>query len=306
MLDEHYEFIGLALFAAACGLPALPALYCFRGWVHAWYDPARRPAAAFRLLLAICFGGAVHLSAFVWGFQVEPNWPQVSRIDLKGPFARPLRVLHLTDLHIGADSPRRDQWVLEQAKTLAPDLILLTGDLGSSGKQETLALAEELSGLHAPLGVFTCIGADDVRRLEKVAPNVTILKNKTVMLQFGGRTVALVGLYPKGFHDPAYEAAAGADYTIVLNHYPDYAEEASRHGADLYLCGHTHGGQVRLPWWGAVFTLTATAKRFEAGQYQVGNTTVYTSRGVGMVPPPAPQVRFLCRPEICLFTVGGN
>jgi predicted MPP superfamily phosphohydrolase len=306
MLGEHYEFMGLGLLAAFCALPALPAMFFLRGWVHAWYDPDRRPAAARRLLLAMVFGGAVYLGALSWGLWVEPNWPQSSRVKLKGPFAPPLRILHLSDLHLGADTPRRVQWMLERTKELAPDLILLTGDLHQRGKEEALAAAAVLTQLKAPLGVFTCIGADDARLLEKAAPEMRILRNKTVLLNFAGKTIALAGLHPKGSHAPVYAEMAGADYKIVLNHYPDYAEEASRHGADLYLCGHTHGGQVRLPWWGAVFTQTATAKGLEAGQYQLGNTTVYTSRGVGMVPPPAPQVRFLCRPEIGLFTIGGE
>jgi predicted MPP superfamily phosphohydrolase len=304
MLGEHYEFIGLALFAVVCVLPAIPAACFLRGWVHAWYDPDRRPAAMRRLLLAMLFGGAVYLAACVWGFVVEPNGPELSSVKLKGPFTSPLRILHLSDLHIGVDTPWRDQWVVERAKALAPDLILLTGDLHQNGREEALAAAALLTQLKAPLGVFTCIGADDARLLEKVAPNITVLKNRTVLIQVADKRLALAGLHPKGSHDPVYETMADADYKIVLNHYPDYAEEAARHGADLYLCGHTHGGQVRLPWWGAVFTLTATAKRFEAGQHQIGDTTIYTSRGVGMVPKPAPQVRFLCRPEICLFTIG--
>ncbi len=304
MLGEYYEFVGLALFVLLASLPAWPALFFLRGWVHACYDPARRPAAGRRLMLAAALGGVVYLGAYIWGFHVEPNGPELSRIDLKGPFDPPLRILHVSDLHLEPDQSPRDQWVVDRARELAPDLILLTGDLNQVNSRDTVPLANLLSQLKAPLGVFTCIGADDVTSLEKAAPNVTILKNKAVTIKHGGKTIALAGLYPSGPHAPVYAEMAGADYKIVLNHYPDCAEEAARHEADLYLCGHTHGGQVRLPLWGAVYTYAATGKRFEAGRCQLGRTTVYTSRGIGMVPPPAPQVRFLCRPEMGLFTIG--
>ncbi len=305
-MDEYYEFVGLALLAFFAALPAIPAICFLRGWVRACHDPGRRPTAARRLRLAMVFGGIIYLGVFAWGFGVEPNWPQLSQIDLKGPFDPPLRMLHLSDMHIEPHKSWRNQSVVERVKALAPDLILLTGDLNQLNNYDTASLACVLAQLKAPLGVFACIGDDDVDTLEKAAPNLTILKNQTVFIRHQGKTIALAGLYPKGLHEPVYAEMAGADYKIAMNHYPDFAQEAARHGADLYLCGHTHGGQVRLPLWGAIFTDTATGKRFEAGRYQLGKTTVYTSRGVGMVPLPAPQVRFLCRPEIGLFTIGAQ
>ena len=67
-----------------------------------------------------------------------------------------------------------------------------------------------------------------------------------------------------------------------MNHTPDLAEEAAGVGVDLYLCGRTHGGQVRVPVWGAIITNRSTGKRFEAGHYKIGDTDVYTSCGLGL------------------------
>jgi predicted MPP superfamily phosphohydrolase len=264
-----------------------------------------RRAARRQFLLWTGLGAAVYGTAFAWGFFVEPNWPELSRENAAGPFDPPLRVMHLSDLHLQPDNPSREQWMLAQIETLKPDLILITGDLHQLRNFDVPSLRKVLSQIHAPLGVFACAGFDNVRVLHEAAPNVRMLENETVTLRHGGKTVALAGLQEAGSRDDVYESIKGANYRIVMNHTPDLAEEAAEHGADLYLCGHTHGGQVRLPFWGAVITLSKTGKRFEAGRYQIGNTTIYTNRGLGLETFNfMPGVRFLCRPEICLFTIG--
>ena len=70
---------------------------------------------------------------------------------------------------------------------------------------------------------------------------------------------------------------------------------------DLFLCGHTHGGQVRLPFWGAVITLSKYHKRFESGLYDFEGVPMYVNRGVGCEGGSAPRVRFLCRPEVAVI-----
>ena len=72
---------------------------------------------------------------------------------------------------------------------------------------------------------------------------------------------------------------------------------------NLYLCGHTHGGQVALPFYGALVTLSRQGKKFEAGKYTIGKTLLYVNRGIGLEAWPAPPVRFLVRPEIAVFDI---
>jgi predicted MPP superfamily phosphohydrolase len=92
----------------------------------------------------------------------------------------------------------------------------------------------------------------------------------------------------------------------LLYHTPDLIETASELGVDLYLAGHTHGGQVRLPWLGAIFTASRYGKRYEMGSYRVGRTQLYVSRGIGMEGLGTPRVRFLCPPEIVELELGGG
>jgi predicted MPP superfamily phosphohydrolase len=75
---------------------------------------------------------------------------------------------------------------------------------------------------------------------------------------------------------------------------------------DLYLCGHTHGGQIRLPFYGAILTSACTGKQYEMGPYLEQETLLYISRGIGLEGLSAPRMRLLCRPEIILFTLSNG
>jgi len=98
----------------------------------------------------------------------------------------------------------------------------------------------------------------------------------------------------------AMENALQDTFTLLLYHSPDLIEGAAAHEIDLYLAGHTHGGQIRLPLFGALFTASTYGKRYEMGRYQMGDTTLYVSRGLGMEGMGAPRARFLCPPEVVL------
>jgi predicted MPP superfamily phosphohydrolase len=98
----------------------------------------------------------------------------------------------------------------------------------------------------------------------------------------------------------------GDTFNVLLYHSPDLMPEAVELGVDLYLCGHTHGGQIRLPLFGAIITSSAFWKRYEMGRYEEGNTTLYVSRGLGLEGFGAPRARFLASPEIILWTLDGQ
>jgi predicted MPP superfamily phosphohydrolase len=84
------------------------------------------------------------------------------------------------------------------------------------------------------------------------------------------------------------------------------APEAAEIGFDWYLCGHTHGGQIRLPLIGALFSSSRLGRRFVMGRYTVGKLQLYVTRGVGMEGLGAPRARFLCPPEIVLWEIRGS
>jgi predicted MPP superfamily phosphohydrolase len=142
---------------------------------------------------------------------------------------------------------------------------------------------------------------------------ISLMVNESTIVRLDNqRTIAILGLDCS--HHLATDAAALARLvstspnhkpSVLLYHAPDLMPEAARHGIDLYLCGHTHGGQVRLPGFGAILTSSQLGKRYEMGLYREGQTSMYVSRGVGLEGLSAPRVRFLAPPEITLITLQG-
>jgi predicted MPP superfamily phosphohydrolase len=94
-------------------------------------------------------------------------------------------------------------------------------------------------------------------------------------------------------------------FTILLQHSPDLMADAVRERFDLYLAGHTHGGQIALPFYGALITYSRYGKKYEAGLYHEGSTTLYVNRGIGFAHQPMPEARFLARPEVTVIELLG-
>jgi predicted MPP superfamily phosphohydrolase len=105
--------------------------------------------------------------------------------------------------------------------------------------------------------------------------------------------------------DPAWlgrllSKGPGADHRIVISHSPDFVD-AMPVGVDLVLAGHTHGGQVVMPFFGPVVTASRLPRLFAGGLHDFRGTPLHVSRGVGMERGFSPPVRFLCPPEICVL-----
>ena len=256
----------------------------------------------------------------MWG---EPFRVGVTRLAYRSPKlgdAPPIRILHLTDFHVERLT-RREEKVLALAEQLRPDLIVYTGDLLSySNVDDPVAQADcraLMSRLHAPLGVFAVPGTPLVDTESALAgvlgglENVHLLADGVVSLP-GYPDLNLIGLTCT--HNSPNDGARLAQlidglpaesFRLLLYHAPDLMPEAARCGIDLILCGHTHGGQVRLPVFGALFTSSLYWKRYEMGEYRDGGTTMYVSRGIGMEGKGMPRMRFLCEPEIELIELRG-
>lgn len=297
------ELTGLLLFTLCSVLPLAPLALFLARLARVRRDPPARRLAARRALLSAAVAGAIYAVVVVDAFVIEPDWPRLVRVEVDGPVSAPLTILHLSDLHLEPTPARRDGWLLERLGELAPDMIVVTGDVHQLGNTDPDTLSPVLGALRAPLGVYGCIGYDRVDTLRAAAPSARWLVNEGVVLARGADRIGVAGLVYTGARTAGYAAIEGASFRLVLNHSPDLLEEAADRGAHLYLCGHTHGGQVRVPLWGAIVTNSKTGKRFEAGLHRVGDAWGYTSRGLGLEPRPAPQVRFLCRPEVTLITV---
>lgn len=235
---------------------------------------------------------------------IEPNWLEVTHHAVGAGGGPALTIVHLTDLHV-AQLGRRERRVLEVIDEARPDLVVITGDtVTDSHRVEDLGVVREfLTALVARrprLGVFACPGNHEdwtgPAALEALrAAGVEVLEDRVVRLE-GGR-LALHGLAgPRGVGVAARPTEA---FDVVLCHYPAVLPRVAAPGLELVLAGHSHGGQVRVPFVGAL-ALPDRVGPYVAGWYERDGTRLYVSRGVGMSLLP---VRFACRPEIAVHRV---
>jgi len=262
------------------------------------------------------------LAAVAWGVYGESWRLQLTEMPLalgEATDAPPLRLLHLSDLHVERYG-RREERLLRLIREAEPDLILITGDYVSlSCVDDPLAHADArrvLSQIAAPRGVYAVLGSPPVDRNSAQmfeGLGIRLLRNEAITVDIGwGERIALLGLDclqdpPRDIeHLREVSAQTAQDLRrVLLFHSPELALAAPEAGIALYLCGHTHGGQIRLPFYGALITSSTLGKRFEMGYYRVGQTHLYVSRGIGLEGMGAPRLRFLCPPEITLFILTG-
>jgi predicted MPP superfamily phosphohydrolase len=271
------------------------------------------------------------LQVLIWvlmayGTLVEPFRLQVTHLECPGatpanPNPGPsLRIVQLSDIHVERLTPR-ERALPDLVADLDPDLIVLTGDfLSTSYNDDPRAVAELrtlLEQLHAPAGIYAIWGTVEVDLPEVLRPvleelGIVILEDRAVEVLAGGQRLWLMGLFctrdlaadGATLRNLLDEAPTGAS-TLLLYHTPDLMPQAARLGVDLYLAGHTHGGQWRVPGFGAILTSSRYRKRYEAGHYQEGDTHLYVSRGLGMEGFGAPRARFFCPPEVVALTLSG-
>jgi predicted MPP superfamily phosphohydrolase len=286
------------------------------------HSPLSRSTGSLRTIMRIrsllSAVGAAALGTAAYARFVEPRWIERShtRVPVSGlpPALDGFRIALLTDFHAGEHTPlARVRRACRLAMEAQPHLIALTGDFVSQQTgawlPDTVAALDE--ELRAPLGVWAVpgnhdhiAGIDRYYRSVHRQPNIGDLTNEAIRREHDGASVRVVGIDTAHDGQPhpaaAMEDAAPADFTLLLTHNPDLAEDACRAvgGADLVVSGHTHGGQVRLPFLGAVLNSAEHEGLYEAGLVRRPWAWVYVSRGIGTVRLP---IRFLCRPEVAVL-----
>jgi predicted MPP superfamily phosphohydrolase len=254
----------------------------------------------------------------LYATQVEPFW-----LDLH-EFALPVvglpkafegfRIAHLSDLHMGDHLPLAYlQKTVARLNLARPNVVMLTGDVLHESPDWIDRAAELLGSIKSP--VIVSLGNHDYTAFDDI-PNFrtelalalvdrltragcTVLRNHALSLEQHGEKLTVVGLDDlwSGRFNPATAHASAATLgkapLIVMSHNPDTIQHLLPFAPMLILCGHTHGGQVRIPGWGAIL-LPVTNRHFDRGLFTLGATRVYVSRGVGYLR----RIRFCCRPEL--------
>ncbi|MBN1260645.1 MAG: metallophosphoesterase family protein [Anaerolineae bacterium] len=283
-------------------------------WGLALIQPSRELLWTALVLQSLLSISAVY-ATWIEPFRLGITYQRLQLANWSGP---PLTLLHISDLHFERMSPR-ERTLVQEVKRLAPDLIVLTGDyLNLSSVSDTASQSgarEVLRQFQAPLGVYAVTGSTVVDRpdiVPRVFSDLPIrwLHDEAVEVVWHNQAFWLVGV--RCSSEPEHDGEAlravtagipeGA-YRLLLYHMPDLMPEVVELGIELYLAGHTHGGQLRLPFFGAIFTASRWGKRYEMGRYEEGETTLYVTRGLGMEGLGAPRARFLSPPEIVLWTI---
>jgi predicted MPP superfamily phosphohydrolase len=216
-----------------------------------------------------------------------------------------LRIAQISDIHCGSYTPAShvEAWV-ERLNREKPDLVAITGDLISSGDGHVDAVAEALGKFRAPMGVFACMGNHDYFTRADLAAalernGITVLRNRGVAV--GEMFVAGVDDTWTGKNDlPRAVADAGGRFTLLLAHDPNLFPEAVEHEVALTLSGHTHGGQLAVPYLTRRFSLARVITPFAAGLYKIGKSLLYVNVGAGTTGPP---VRLGARAELTLLVL---
>jgi predicted MPP superfamily phosphohydrolase len=219
------------------------------------------------------------------------------------------RILHLSDLHIDS-IPGFTAMLIDKIKPLEFDICLLTGDYRrdrSGSFNHILKPLKILSKyIQAPFGTFAILGNHDtylMAQYEKES-GIKLLVNESVEIIKDEQKILITGTDdPFDFYTESALICLetrGYDFKIAMVHTPEMAKCASQNKYDLYLCGHTHGGQICFTEGVAMLSHQFEGKKFNHGLWKIGNMTGYTSRGAGVSGIP---VRFNCEPEITLITL---
>jgi predicted MPP superfamily phosphohydrolase len=259
--------------------------------------------------------------------QVEPRRLQIEHIQVQLPGLPQelsgLRIAHLSDLHLqdSRHAIETGQNAVAQAMAQSPDFICITGDMAHHSVHAALA-CHTLSGLDAAHGTYAVLGNHDMdesleldllaKRHERVTvrqwlacarnAEIILLVNRHHVLDIGGKTVVVAGVGdPSSGYDDLEAAVADApesDLRLLLSHSPDIFDDPRAEWADLILCGHTHGGQVRLPGIGTPWAPVWRRRDRASGLMRVADGTVaYVSRGAGS----GTRARFNCPPEVTVI-----
>jgi len=241
----------------------------------------------------------------VYAYGIEPQWIQVTRHEVRAPVQAPLTIAHLTDLHTKRLA-YRERKLLRLLDRLRPDVIVITGDTVANRGTHRHARAL-LQHLRAPLGVWAVRGNWEHYRAERdersffESLNIKFLSNGNAKLR---DDVWVVGLDEECFGHPDEQLAlAGVPpgvCVIALFHTPvSFPRVAGR--CHVALSGHTHGGQIRLPFLPALVVPPASGP-YREGWYQHRGSRMYVSRGLGTSGVP---LRFFCRPELAFISLKG-
>jgi uncharacterized protein len=248
----------------------------------------------------------------VYAHKIEPIWFEVKRMDIELPKLdwafNGYRIVQISDLHAGDGIDRSYlAKVVEAVNAEHPDLVVITGDHITRIPKQHLELLDTLTKLKPRDRTISILGNHDVFndteqvRIAIKKAGITLLENTIYTLNRNGATLHIAGVGDVFANEDKLDRILAqlppTGAAIMLAHEPDFADKTAATGRfGLQLSGHSHGGQIRVPFFAGY--VPSLAEKYPIGRYQVGDMIQYTNRGIGLVKLYA---RFNCRPEISIF-----
>lgn len=253
---------------------------------------------------------------------VEPNWIKTERVTIHDPeladILAGLTVVQISDIHL-KEIGLREKQLVEKINALKPDILFITGDFfsddsGQKAVDQFKGVSELIRRFKVRVGIYGILGNYDgylehhpERLKELIAAGINIVENETRKVSLPNKKVlwlanATESCATQRKSDSAQlkqiiKAVPADSPIILLNHYPDIFGKAYTVGINLVLVGHTHGGQIGIPFL-IHMSNSANKSPYMRGLFDSGKTKMYVNRGIGTTNLP---VRFLCRPEITVF-----
>jgi predicted MPP superfamily phosphohydrolase len=275
----------------------------------------KRSVGSFLTLIGLSSGGLLYAN------RIEPSLLDVQEFQIRHPLIPVsfdgVKIVQFSDTHLGFQyNLHQFNKLVEKINSLQPEIILFTGDLMDEPNQytEINKLIPILKKLHAPLGKYCIFGnhdhggyGSDIYRNIMETTDFTVLLNESITVKSrDGSIIYLLGIDDAMLGNPnlplALKTVPKNSFKILLSHAPDLAETASQYPIQWQLSGHSHGGQIKIPFMGALVT-PPFGKLYPEGLYSVGNDSplsLYVNRGIGTTRLP---FRFLSKPELTIFTL---
>jgi uncharacterized protein len=273
---------------------------------------------SFRSLFALI---GVSVSGYFYAHDVEPRMLEITHHKIQNKAIPPafngFKIVQFSDTHLGFHYDLKQlEKLIVKINNLEPDMIVFTGDLmdDPSEFQETDKIIKLLKDLHAPFGKFAIYGnhdhggygSDIYRELIETADFALLVNQAKEIKLLNEHSIYIAGVDDAMLGKPdinqALKDIPTDSYKILLSHAPDLATYASNYTIGLQLSGHSHGGQIQIPFYGPLVT-PPQGNRYTEGFYQLGadkGLTLYVNRGLGTTRLP---FRFLAKPELTLLTL---
>ncbi len=309
------RFFGLARFMGQALFLHLPAVLLISSFLFQARPLFRNISIALALIV---------FAIYIFAYHVEPRRLKITHFEFTHPklkgLIRPIVIAQVSDIQTDRVG-EFEQRVFRELAAQDPDLVVYCGDyLQTWTPDEYKSEAKKLndiirgSGLKPEFGSFAVAGDcdfSDLWRTPLADLNVRALENEVAKVALPGCVVDIIGLSLKASREHRSESmksvirnSSPENLHIYLGHAPDFVTSLNfEKSGFLALAGHTHGGQVQLPFIGAIYTLSRLPHRFADAFAPFGSGTISVSRGIGMERTDAPRLRFLCPPEIRLITL---